>query len=85
MNLGPKKNQYEFINEIKQIKPKYILYCCAHESDDEIKNKDKKSKLLVFTFMHPREKFPYITQYILKNYIVLEEFNNWIILHNKND
>ena len=85
MNLGPKKHQYDFINEIEQTNPKYILYEKINESDDDIKNKDKKSNFLFFTFVHPRERFPYITKYILKNYIVLEKFNNWIILHYKND
>ena len=85
MNLGPKKHQYDFINEIEQTNPKYILYEKINESDDDIKNKDKKSNFLLLTFVHVREKFPYITKHILKNYIVLEKFNNWIILHNKND
>ena len=85
MNLGSKKHQYDFINEIEQTNPKYILYEKINESDDDVKNGDKKSKFLFLTFVHPRERFPYITKYILKNYIVLEKFNNWIILNNKND
>ena len=84
MNLGPKKHQFDFVNEIKQTNPKYILYEKINESDDDIKNKDKKSNFLLLTFVHPRERFPYITKYILKNYIILEKFNNWIILHYKN-
>ena len=80
-NLGPKKHQYDFIDDIKQTNPKFILYETTHESETLINYNDKKSLFLVYSFVRPSEKFPYINKFILENYKTLEEFNDWVILH----
>ena len=80
-NLGPKKHQYDFIDDIKQTNPKFILYETTPESEISVDYNDKKSLFLVYSFVRPSKRFPYINEFILKNYKTLEEFNDWIILH----
>ena len=66
-NLGSKKHQYDFIEEIKFTKPKYILFDGTYDSWGVI----------------PKERFPYIYEYIKKNYTVGETFIFWKILYLK--
>ena len=80
-NLGPKKHQYDFIDDIKQTNPKFILYETTPESEISVDYNDKKSLFLVYSFVRPSKRFPYINEFILKNYKTLEEFNDWVILH----
>ena len=82
-NLGPKNHQFDFIDEIKQTNPKYILY--EREDDiEKIENNSKKTNFTRYSFIRPSVKFPYINKYILENYILLEKINNWIILYKPN-
>ena len=82
-NLGPKNHQFDFIDEIKQANPKYILY--EREDDiEKIENNSKKTNFTRYSFIRPSVKFPYINKYILENYILLEKINNWIILYKPN-
>lgn len=67
--IGSKKNQYDFINEIKLKKPKYVL----------IDGPYKK-----FADFPPEEKFPYITEFLFEYYLTGEEFLSWKILYLKN-
>ena len=66
-SLGSKKQQYDFIEEIKFTKPKYILFDGTYDSWGVI----------------PKERFPYIYEYIKKNYTVGETFISWKILYLK--
>ena len=66
-NLGSKKHQYDFIEEIKFTKPKYILFEGTYDGWGVI----------------PKERFPYIYEYIKKNYTVGETFISWKILYLK--
>ena len=84
-NLGSKKHQYDFISEMEDKKPKYILYEKKSDSSENINNNDKKFEYSFYSFILPSERFPYINKYILKNYSILEEINGWPILQRKED
>ena len=66
-NLGSKKHQYDFIEEIIFTKPKYILFDGTYDGWGVV----------------PKERFPYIYEYIKKNYTVGETFIFWKILYLK--
>lgn len=74
-NLGPKKHQYDFISEIRKTNPKYILNGKAENDQSE------KNEFIRYSFISAEKKFPYVAQYISENYVILENFNNWLILH----
>ena len=67
--IGSKKNQYDFIKEIKLKKPKYVLIDGPYK------------KLADFP---PEERFPYITEFLFEHYLTGEEFLSWKILYLKN-
>ena len=41
-------------------------------------DQSEKHKFIRYSFMSAEKKFPYIAQYISENYVILENFNNWI-------
>ena len=65
-SIGSKKNQLNFIEEMKLTKPNYILYEGLYEWD-----------------FSPKERFPYIDEYLNKHYKVGEQFLDWKILYLK--
>ena len=83
-NLGPKKHQYDFIDEIKQANPKYILNGKVDENISANENGNKKNAFIRYSFINANKKFPYIAKYISENYVLLEDFNNWKILYKPN-
>ena len=62
-SIGSKNNQFNFIQEMKLVEPKYVLYEGLYNWD-----------------FYPKERFPYIDEYLKKNYKLKEQFLNWKIL-----
>ena len=79
-NLGPKKHQFDYINELKQTKPKYILTGKNNQQYNASNIENNKSNFLYYSFVNPYVRFPYINNFISNNYKTLKEFNNWVIL-----
>ena len=74
-NLGTKKNQLIFINELKENKPKFILTGGTYKNIGMMKGKENQTSKL-----SPEKRFPYISNYILENYKVFETINEWDIM-----
>ena len=73
MNMGPKKNQFLFINELKKSKPKYIVIGGNYQNIGNIKGRIKVE-------LSPQDRFPYINKYISENYKTFKKVDNWKIL-----
>jgi len=71
--LGPKKNQFLFIDELKKIKPKFILVGGNYEKVGNMKGRNNIE-------LSAKDRFPYINQFITENYKIFKEINNWKIL-----
>ncbi len=67
-NLGSKKHQYDFIEDLKLASPQYILFEGTYDDWNVV----------------PKKRFPYIYDYLLKNYKIGEEFISWKILYLEN-
>ena len=74
MNLGSKKNQILFIKQIDQKKPKFILTEGTYQNIGNMKGRYNIFELT------PKDRFPYINDYIKKNYKLYEEIGAWKIL-----
>ena len=72
-NLGPKKNQFLFINELKKTKPKFILVGGNYETIGNMKGRTNVE-------LSARDRFPYINHFIMKNYKLFKKVDNWEIL-----
>ena len=72
-NLGPKKNQYLFIDELKITKPKFILIGGNYEKIGNMKGRTEVE-------LSAEDRFPYINQFIIKNYKLFKKIDNWKIL-----
>lgn len=74
LNLGTKKNQLLFIDQIIKEKPKFILTEGTYQNIGNMKGRFEISELA------PKDRFPYIKNYIDKNYKLYEEIGAWKIL-----
>ena len=72
-NLGPKKNQFLFIEQLKKIKPKFILVGGNYEKVGNMKGRNNIE-------LSAKDRFPYINQFIIENYKIFKEIDNWKIL-----
>ena len=77
MNMGPKKNQFRFIEELKNSNSNYIITGGTYKNIANIKG-DSVNKL------SPEERFPYIHKFIQQNYSQFEKITSWNILKKKN-
>ena len=66
-NLGPKKHQFDYINELKQTKPKYILAGKNNQQYNASNIENSKSNFLYYSFVNPYVRFPYINSFISRN------------------
>ncbi len=73
MNMGPKKNQFLFINELKKSNPKYMLIGGNYQKIGNSKGRNKNE-------LSVKNRFPYINKYINENYRILKKIDNWKIL-----
>ena len=74
MNLGSKKNQLLFIDQMDQKKPKFILTEGTYQNIGNMKGRYDIFELT------PKDRFPYINDYIEKNYKLYENIGAWKIL-----
>ena len=72
-NLGPKKNQFLFIDELKKTKPKFILIGGNYERIGNMKGRTNVE-------LSAKDRFPYINRFIMKNYKLFKKIDNWKIL-----
>ena len=72
-SLGPKKNQLLFIDQINIKKPKYFITGGTYQTIGNMKGRDNFE-------LTPKDRFPYIDQYIKQNYEVHEEIGAWKVL-----
>ena len=75
MNMGTKKNQINFIEELKIKKAKYILTGGTYQSIGMMRGRENFEPELT-----PEQRFPYINNFILNNYNLYESINKWKIL-----
>lgn len=73
MNMGPKRNQLLFINELKKTNAKFILIGGSYENIGNIKGRNQIE-------LSSKERFPYINNFISKNYKIYKTINKWNIL-----
>ena len=76
MNMGPKKNQLLFINELKKTNAKFILIGGSYKNIGNMKGRNK-------TELSPKDRFPYINNYISNNYKIYKTIDKWNILIKK--
>jgi len=77
MNMGLKKNQLKFIDELKKSKPKFILTGGNYENIGNMKGRDNNE-------LSSKKRFTYIDNYISNNYKPYKIFKNWNILIKNN-
>ena len=73
MNMGPKKNQIRFIEEMKKSSPNYIITGGTYDNIGNLKGRND-------TELTPSERFPYIKNFIDENYVNFKVINEWKIL-----
>ncbi len=73
MNMGPKKNQFLFIKELKEANPVYILIGGNYQNIGNMKGRDKNE-------LSPKYRFVYIDKFINENYKIFKKVDNWQIL-----
>lgn len=73
MNMGPKKNQLDFIKELKESTSKFIIVGGTYKNIGNMKGRN-------LIELSPNERFPYIKNFINKNYKEYEKFEEWSIL-----
>ena len=73
MNMGPKKNQLIFIEELKKNKPKFILSGGTYQNIGNMKGRNDSE-------LSPKDRFPYIDNFISENYKTYKEIDKWKIL-----
>ncbi len=74
MNMGPKKNQLLFIQQLTNSESKYIIMGGNYENIGNTKERFNINEL------SSKKRFPYIYKHIMNNYEILEEYKNWQIL-----
>ena len=72
-NLGPKKNQFLFIEQLKKTKPKFILIGGNYEKIGNMKGRNNIE-------LSAKDRFPYINQFIIENYKIFKEIDKWKII-----
>lgn len=70
MNLGPKKNQFIFNEELKLSNSQFIITGGTYKNIGNIKGRDQIE-------LSAKNRFPYINEYIKGNYELLEEIHSW--------
>ena len=73
MNMGPKKNQLSFIEELENSNPQFMLIGGSYENIGNIKGRD-------IIELSPSDRFPYIQSFLLDNYKTFKKIDNWEIL-----
>ncbi len=73
MNMGSKKNQLIFIEELKKNKPKFILSGGSYQNIGNMKGRSESE-------LSPKDRFPYIDNFISENYKIYKEIDKWQIL-----
>tara|TARA_B100001094_G_scaffold331533_1_gene400207 strand:+ start:98 stop:1945 length:1848 start_codon:yes stop_codon:yes gene_type:complete len=73
MNMGSKKNQLIFIEELKKNKPKFVLSGGTYQNIGNMKGRNE-------TELSPKDRFPYIDNFISENYKIYKEIDKWKIL-----
>ncbi len=73
MNLGNKSNQLNFIDQLNITQPKYLLSGGTYQNIGNMKGHDNFE-------LTPKDRFPYINQYIFHNYSIYNEIGAWKIL-----
>ena len=76
MNMGPKKNQIIFINQLKATQPLYILTEGTYKKIGNMKGRNEDE-------LSPKDRFPYIENFINENYKRFETYGDWEILVKK--
>ena len=71
--MGPKKNQFLFIEQLKKTKPKFILIGGNYEKIGNMKGRNNIE-------LSAKDRFPYINQFIIENYEIFKEIDKWKIL-----
>jgi hypothetical protein len=74
LNLGSKKNQLLFIDQMNEEKPKFILTEGTYQNVANMKGRYQIFELT------PKDRFPYINNYIKENYKLYEDSDAWKIL-----
>ena len=77
MNMGLKKNQLKFIDELQSSKPKFILTGGNYENIGNMKGRNNDE-------LSSKKRFTYINNYISNNYKSYKTFKNWNILIKNN-
>ena len=73
MNMGQKKNQFLFVKELKKSYPKFILIGGSYQNIGNMKGRDQIE-------LSPKDRFPYIYEFIMNNYKIFKEIDSWQIL-----
>ena len=73
MNMGQKKNQFLFVEELKKSYPKFILMGGTYQNIGNMKGRNQVE-------LSPKDRFPYIYDFIMSNYKIFKEIDNWQIL-----
>ena len=76
MNMGPKKNQLIFNEELQTSNPKIILTGGTYKNIGNMKGRDQIE-------LSAKNRFPYINDYIRNNYELLEKIHSWNVLVKK--
>ena len=74
MNMGPKKNQLLFIEQLNETKNNFIIIGGNYENIGNTKERSNIDEL------SSKKRFPYIYNHIINNYRLFEEYKNWQIL-----
>ena len=72
-NLGPKKNQFLFIEQLKKTKPKFMIIGGNYEKVGNMKGRNNIE-------LSAKDRFPYINEFIIENYKIFKEIDKWKIL-----
>ena len=73
MNMGQKKNQFLFVKELKKSYPKFILIGGTYQNIGNMKGRNQIE-------LSPKDRFPYIYEFIMNNYKIFKEIDSWQIL-----
>ena len=73
MNMGSKKNQLIFIDELKKSKPKFIVSGGNYQNIGNMKGRNK-------TELSAKDRFLYIDNFISNNYQLYKTIDKWNIL-----
>ena len=74
MNMGPKKNQLLFIEQLDETKNNFIIIGGNYENIGNTKERSNIDEL------SSKKRCPYHYNHIINNYRLFEEYKNWQIL-----